>query len=574
MSNSNRRPEGSSHNSVHDEAIALLKEGIRKKIPASKINDLRKKYNSDDMVDRIQEAFYEMLNEIKSKAKKFVKLVNKKFGDKGLPLHIVLKESKKYKTKYNLSDVEFHEFKTQYEKLYYARYSTNEYHDLVPNTSMAQLFGSVDSLEGLVIKDADFRVVEDIIKLYTATKHTHSDVVLQSMQYQDYDSRVMLANYHRHTDNLQCAINPVLVAMFTPKIDYIEKHFLYTNIAYIVKCAYEKVPMRSFHDVDLKHNMILDSNDIVCSADSPLKDLRLRATVQNNMWNCVRAMRNGKFFDCVGQDFFTSIDQCKISMQDAPDLAYAGDEGIVMKRLMAAMSFNPLIVQSEPVFGIGGNANPMNFPVISNRVVSRPLLTVRLENNANAEPVELESAINTTQVYIEHGMPVPKTQKIVYSRGAIVFHVPRRSVAALDQYQHILHATPRFTQVPSHILVNERLNTAPINFLELITVESRHYSFASAVTLEKPTADMNSGISSEEDYNNIIVGTACVVRNTAAVSSLASFDAPYLIYSPKAFGLSTPNADTVSVWEGINNREAAELLSRQATIFIFREVPL
>jgi hypothetical protein len=573
--NSNRRPEGSGGNAVNDQAIALLKEGIRGKIPASKIAELRRKYSNDEMVDKIEAAFYERLNEINSKAKKFVKLVEKKFGGKGLPLHAVLKESKKYRDKYNLSDLEFREFKKQYEKLMNARLPAVEQQALMPNTNMARLFGDVHSLDGLLVRDGELDVLNDILKAFTMTRPTHANVILQSMQYNGCDQQVMSALYDSTRNNLNCAVNPVIAAFFVPKINIMESHFLFSNISYIVKCKYDKAPIRNKADEFLLHSMIIDSNDIVCSAETPLKDIRLRVNVQNNLWNCVHAMRNGKFFDCVGNDFFTAIDECKISTFDAPDLVYAGDEGVIMKRLLAAMSFNPLLVATNPVFGVNGSANPIGLPVMANRVVARSFLTLRLPAVGSNEVVTLENAISHSQVYLENGMFVPKTQTIIAHGGVLIFHVPRRSVAPIDHYAHLINPSPVMHQIPSHILINERINDSVIQFNPIMRVSDKIFNFVSAVILETPRNMVDLG-DEQEQRNRIIVGTAAVVRNTENNDAM-NVNAPYMVYSPKTINLQDPVAptspETKSVWCPLGDvEESAEaILATTGTIFVYGE---
>lgn len=570
--NSNRRPEGSSGNAVNDQAIALLKEGIRSKIPASKIAELRKKYSNDDMVDKIESAFYERLNEINSKAKKFVKLVEKKFGSKGLPLHVVLKESKKYRDKYNMTELEFKEFKRQYEKMMNARLPAVEQQALMPNTNMARLFGDVHSNEGIVVRDGEHSVLQDILKAFTMTRTTHANVVLQSMQYQGCDPAVMGAVYDNNRNQLNCAINPVVAAFFVPKINSLESHFLFTNIAYIVKCKYERMPIKNQADLNLLHSMIIDSNDVVCSAETPLQDLRLRVNVQNNLWNCVYSMRNGKFFDCVGTDFFTAIDECKISTMDAPDLVTAGDEGVVLKRMLSAMSFNPLLVATNPVFGVNGSANPIGLPVMANRVVARSFLTLRLPPVGSGQTVALENAISHSQVYLENGMFVPKTQSIIAHGGVLIFHVPRRAVAAVDRYAHLINPMPVLHQIPSHVLINERINDSPISFLPVMNVNDKIFNFASGVILETPRNITDLG-EDREERNRIIIGTAAVVRKPNAHGNM-EIDSEYMVYSPKTLNLEpAASGESKPIWESLSSHgdEAEKVLARSGTIFIYRD---
>jgi hypothetical protein len=561
---SNRRPEEetTNNNNVDEQVKRLLKDGIRGKIPSSTISELRRKYNDDNLLDKIQEVFYERLNEIKTRARKFAKLVEKKFGAKGLPLHIVLKESKRYKEKYNLSDVEFEEFRMQYQKLLNSRLSLEEQIELVPNTNMAQLFGDIASNEGLVIKDSDYPVLQDIIKMYTMTRTTHSAVILQSMQYENCALEVLNGVYDPQKHNTSCSIHPLLAAMFIPKIQLFEEHFLFTNIAYIVKAKHERVPLNNMSDITLLHHMINDANDIVCSSETPLKDIRLRSNLQNNLWNNVLSLRTGKFFDCVGNDFFAAIDECKISTYDAPDLLYIGDEGIVLKRLLSAFSFRPLVVSTNPIFGTYGTANPVNFPVISNRVVASALLTLRLPTNNNQVAISLDNAISQSQVYLENGMFVPKTQEVIFTNGVIIFHVPRRTISPDKTYKNLISAVHQFDQIPSHILKSERVNDSPVTVEEIISIRQESYYLRSAVFLETFSDDIT-----RPGIDQIVIGTGAIIRK-----STSSITGDFWLYSPKL--AQSVNGDKVQLMQKLryndpDSDDPNELLARRATIFIY-----
>jgi len=565
---SNRRPEedNTNNNAVDDQVKRLLKDGIRGKIPSSTISELRRKYNDDNLLDKIQEVFYDRLNEIKTRARKFAKLVEKKFGAKGLPLHIVLKESKRYKEKYNLSDVEFNEFKEQYQKLLNSRLPLEEQLELVPNTNMAQLFGDLHSNEGIVIKDSDFPVLQDILKMYTMTRTTHSSVILQSMQYENCPPEVLNGVFDPQKHNTSCSIHPILAAMFIPKIRLFEEHFLFTNIAYIVSTKNNKQPLNNMADINLLYSMINDANDIVCSAETPLKDIRLRCNLQNNLWNNVLSLRNGKFFDCVGNDFFNAIDDCKISTYDAPDLLYVGDEGIILKRLLSAFSFRPIVVSTNPIFGTYGTTNPVNFPVIANRVVSNQLLTLRLppNNSKNQLTINLDSAISQSQVYLENGMFVPKTQEVIFTKGVIIFHVPRRTVSADNNYRNLISPIPQFEQIPSHILRNEQVNDFKINFDEVLSVKQESYYLRSAVFLEthdEPNSKNINGV------DQIVIGTGAIIRKANN-----PITGDFWLYSPKLAQSESGKPEPLMqkfIYNDPDSEDPLELLSTRATIFIY-----
>jgi hypothetical protein len=533
---------------------------------------LRRRYTDINILDQIQEVFYDKLNEIKTRARKFAKLIEKKFGAKGLPLHIVLKESKRYKEKYQLSDVEFDEFKKQYEKLMNSRYpdgAGDQPVELLPNTSMAQLFGDLQSVDGLTIKDSDYPVIQEIIKMYSMTRSNHAAVIIQTMQYEDCDLQALQGTFDPSKHNIACAIHPVIAAMFIPKIQFINEQFLFSNIAYIIKSKFNKEPINNVADQHLLFHMINDSNDVVCSAESPIKDLRLRANLQNNLWNNVLNLRSGKFYECIGNDFMNAIDECKISLYDAPDLLYIGDEGVILKRLIAAFSFRPIVISTNPIFGTYGNSNVMNFPVISNRVIAVPLLTLRLptvgQDNSQIK-LKLEDAITQSQTYIENGMFVPKTQTVVYTNGVVIFHVPRRTLSPGRAYEKLISPKVEFNQLPAHILSYEQINDTEIEISETLRIASEIYHLRSAVILE--TEKDNIENIQKNLTRKIVLTTSAIIRQ-----NIDEINSKYFIYAP-TFANQGGSTDKVGAITSIDssmdsNNDPIDILSKSATIFFY-----
>jgi len=562
-SNSTRRSDEESNNNVVDEQVKkLLKDGFKTKIPTNVINELRRKYNDDNLLDKIQEVFYDKLNEITSRARKFTKLIEKKFSTKGLPLHIVLKESLKYKEKYNLSDVEFDEFKKQYEKMWNERFANKYDNEFMPNTNMAQLFGDVNSNEGLIVKDSDYPVVQEIIKMYSMTRSTHSSVILQSMQYENCSPEVRAATYDQQRHNIACAIHPLIVAMFFPKIRELEEHFLFTNLAYIIKAKFNKEPLNNQADYKILYNMINDANDVVCSAETPLKDIRTRFNLQTNLWANVLSLRSGKFFECGNNEFFTAVDDCKISMYDTPDLLYVGDEGVILKRLLGAFSFRPVILATNPIFGGYGISNPVGFPVINNKVISQSILTVRLPVSTTSSSLvnfSLNNAISHTQIYQENGMSVPKTQEVVWTSGVTVFHVPRRMLLTEIKYKNLINPFQHYEQIPSHILKNERINNTPVDITETLTMHGQKYYLRSAVYLETKDDDVKT----EDNGSQLVLSTGCVVRDMN--NELTS--GKYLWYTP--LRLHPRDANKMNVINEVNDIDVYSHLAIKGTIFIY-----
>ena len=540
--NSSRRPEAN-NNAVSDHVNSLLKEGIHGRIPSAKIAELRKKLNNDEMIDAIQTAFYEELQTNRKRAMKFVKFIQKKTEHTSMPLHTILQKAEKYKKQNKMSDMQFAEFKRIFEKMYSGKETKVE--KLLPSTNLALLFGDIYSTDGLNVKESDYPIVQDIIKLYTMTRGTHTQVILQSMQYTSLDTVVATATFNPQKHSMSHAVHPVVVSMFAPKMMGLETHFLYTNIAHVVKSKYNKERVDQHHDLLLLDSMIRDSVDVVCSSSSTMQDLRMRATVQVNLWNCVLQLRSGKFYDVVHSDFITAIDDCKIFRHDAPDLLYTGDEAIVLRRLLSAMSFNPIDVITQPVFGINVFGNPMNLPVINNSIMSRPFIVCRIPPLGTKEdddnPISLSQCLTHADTFKENNKYVPKYQEIldVYG-GVIIFYVQRRSIKGIDNAHRFINPTPQFTQIPIHILANERLNTYGIEIEPNIDIKDCTYVLKSGVYLKTITVDNSAPQKEKDELNNIIECSRSFVYDSSRVMRVYMYKGLHAIGETASWGDGRP----------------------------------
>lgn len=548
-------------NNIDANVSYLFHKGIRGRVPDHIINDLKQKVNDEEVLEKIQQVFYERLEYIKKRSSKFTKLVYNKYGQKNIPLHIVLEKAKHYKKKYNLSDIEFDEFKNKYQQILFSRKQQVDNFPVLANTAMGQLFGDVNSLNGLNHKDSEYSIIDEIIRLNAQTKSNHASVIIQSMQYEDVSPVVKSSRYDPLRNNVASSIYPLIAALFIPKITCLDEHFLYSNIANIVQTKYNKEQLTNFADIKLLWSIINDSNDIVCSMDTALSDLKVRANVQNSLWLNVFNMRSGKFFEAVGMDFINAVDKCKITLYDAPDLLYIGDEGVILKRLLAIFSYRPIIVSTMPIFGTYGTANPVNFPVIANRVVSTPLLTLRLPPQ-NLAPIEiqLDSAIKNSQYYLENGVFVPKTQDVIFTSGVVIFHVPRRTFEPSTMYKNLIGPVPTFTATPSHIFHYEIINEMPVSYNEIYKIGDNDLFLRSVIILE--TYEVNN--------KNIVLSTAAIIKETLNDGPLAN--GKYYKYSPKIdFNNITSSKTVLDPFDNNDgdNKTLEEVISTTGTIFIY-----
>jgi len=505
---------------VDNEVKRLLRENIHSLSHADMLR-LRDKLGDEELVDQIQDALADKLKKIKSRAKKFAKAILEKYGT-ATPLHILLRKALKYKKHYNLSDAEFDEFEREYERNITGEgsQSSSSIAINVPKTNISKVLGTIvtDMGDGIRYSENEAANLQDILKLYAASKGLHSQIVLQTLTYGDLAVEALTGTYDRNK-NSATFIHPVLAALYLPKINVLDEHTLLANVAGIINSRYNKQPIMTKPDYELFYDLISDPNDMVCDKNSTIADLHKRCNLQVQLWKCVLNLRQGKYYDASANDFLMAVDSCKLSHFDTPDLLYAGDEGVVLRRVMAAFSLRPTIVSTTPLYGVLTN-DPTRTGLSMPRVNSLPMVSLRLpqETGADMGPIKLTDALDQSQLFLENNTIVPKNQAIIYSKGMIVFYVNRRA--------HSLDITKltdpyNFTKLPITIAGFERINTRRVIFEESIKIRDDPYSLRSVVII-----DTNS------DIKDLVVGCSTALRRPADFNKGVTDD-EYFIYNPR-----------------------------------------
>ena len=484
--------------SVEDEVQMLFKKNGGK-INQQEFQNLRNKYGNEDLVDRIQRAYIEKHTEISKRAKKFATLIREKYSNSQHPFHILLEKAIKYKNKHGLTDDEFVEFQRIYENELVGLKSSEVY---TPNTNIMKVLGNVNvNLQGFMGKltDSDYKVLQDIVKLHAASKPLHSQVLLQSMQYQDCGVEALTGTFDRNLHNATNHVHPVIAALFLPKFELLETHFLHSNISNIVKTRYNNENFSTIADLQLFYSLTKDPNDIVCDTKSTLSDLYNRALLQNQLWNAVLSLRNGQYYNSTFRDFISTVDICRLNKHDTPDLVYGRYDGTVIKRLLAAFSFRPTVVATMPVYQIF-STNPYQ-QNIKPTVTYVPMINLKLAPvNNNNEPVELNDAIQQQQYFLENGNVVQKHTSLIYSRGVLIFFVDRRA--------NIINTNTTMNPVailnfPSAVSGFERLNDREVHAEHIIKLRDDEYRLRSVVLSE-----VNNKV---VDQTNLIVGSSALL---------------------------------------------------------------
>jgi len=295
--NNQRKESGKKDLSSVDEEVQKLFKRSGGKINQQDFQNLRNKYGNEEFVEKIQRVFVEKHTEITKRAKKFAQLIREKYSNSQYPFHILIEKAYKYKVKHGITDGEFSEFQRIYETELVGIKSPEVFSY---NTNLQKVLGNVSvDYQGFTnnLSDNDYKVLQDILKLYASSKALHSQVLLQSMQYQDCGIEATTGEYKREFHNVSNHVHPVIAAMFLPKIDVLEQHFIHSNIAGIVKTRYNKEQFTSMADALLYDSLIKDPNDVVCDSRSTIVDLYNRAQLQNQVWNAVLFLRNGQYYN-------------------------------------------------------------------------------------------------------------------------------------------------------------------------------------------------------------------------------------------------------------------------------------
>jgi hypothetical protein len=528
----NQRNRPSRDGSVDDEVQRLLRKS-NGQISSNDFMKLRNKYDDVNLVEKIQRAYLEKHHHISKKAKKFAQLIREKYSNQQYPFHVLLEKARLYKQKYNLSEDEFTEFQRIYEQELVG-ISSNEV--MLPMTNMMKMLGSVSvDYQGFNSKlnDNDYKYLQEILKLFASSRPLHAQVVLQSIQYTDCAVEAVTGDFkpefgHKPGDS----VHPVVAALFLPRIPLLEKHFLQSNIAGIVKARYSGENLTNQPDYELFYALTNDPNDVVCDSRSTVLDLLNRAQVQQQLWNSVLNLRNGQYYNASFRDFVGSVDVCRLNKNDNPDLIYGRYDGTILKRILATFSFRPTIVATAPIYNPSAlNPYQQNVRPV---VTAIPMFNVRLGSNPEGNDVDFSKSLNLNQTFLENGVLVNRSTDMIYSRGVLFFFIDRRSNEM--KFEQLPLFNPN--RLPIAISGFERINQTGVNVSLSIDYRNEQYKLRSVIIAETSILD-----NTPDSY---VIGSSALVRKLAVPSTDVN-DVFYYYRAMKPMqsdtGIVTPCAD-------------------------------
>ena len=539
------RPSNSS--SVDDEVQKLFRKN-NGKITTEDFIKLRQRFNDEDLVDKIQKAYVEKHITISKKAKKFAELIREKYSNQQYPFHVLLEKARLFKVKHGLSEDEFAEFQRIYEQELVGLKSPDV---IMPATNMMKVLGSVSvDFQGFASKlnDADYKHLQEILKLYASSRPLHAQVLLQSMQYNDCDFEALTGEYKPELGNRPGdSIHPVIAAMFMPKVDQLENHFLYSNIAGIVKSRYNNERLNNRPDYELFHALTQDPNDVVCDNRSTMLDLFNRAQIQNQLWNSVLSLRNGQYYSTQFRDFVGMVDMCRLNKHDTPDLIYGRYDGTILKRLLSTFSFRPTIVATTPVYQVV-NMNPYQQNVRP-LVTAVPMINFRLPSSLNEDsPRSLNEALEQHQFFLENGTLVPRHTSLIYSRGVLFFFVDRRAnVIKFSDMQPF-----SISRMPLTVSGFERINDQVVDFETSLEIRGDTYQLRSVVLAE---------LNKNAPEKNVVVGSSAIFM-IHADSTKQLYTNEFFKYDP----ISVADAYIDPATQTFRNRKPVSILHGMADV--------
>ncbi len=488
---------------------------------------LRQRYRDEDLVGKIQDVFMQRHSSIVKSAKKFATAVREKYASQNIPFHQLLMKARAHGKKHQLSEAEFAEFQRIYEQEL-AGANSNEV--VIPMTSIMKVLGNIEGgSEGYFKTDeADMRNLQEILKLNEASRPLHAQVLLQAIQYDGpVDSFLGNIEFEKGLLNPGDHVHPVIAALFLPKLKTVDEHFLYSNMSGIVKARYNRTPLTTRPDYELFYNLVTDPNDVVCDTRTPVGDLLHRCNLQNQLWNSVLHLRNGRYFNPSLREFMTSVDVCRLNKYDNPDLVYGRHDGTIIKRLFSAFSFRPTVVATLPVANLFAY-NPYS-QNIRPTVTSIPMINVRLSNfGATAAAAAaatgvfgvrpalntLAAALTQTNQFIEGNVVVNRHTSVMFSREVLIFYIDRRS------YIYNLNTSiTNLARLPTSIAGFERINDMTLEMKEELYLggvdsagapldkTNEKYTFTSAVI-----ADVNTNVDPKVS-GNYVIGSSAIIKN-------------------------------------------------------------
>jgi hypothetical protein len=569
-----------------NETLARVWKKYNEKGPRMSVRELDNEFNSlmlsgtsQQKVERMKEKFSEQLSMVKQKAKSFASRLGERIGSSSYTdsqvFEYLQSQFQKQDVPSSLQAAIYREVESLLHDKFPAR---SEYFRVRPrrSTKIGKKFGYVtpDTVGRMTIgSDKEKEIAKTIVELDTMNKALHAHIIDQTIKYKDCDITAIKGKYEQHSHNPYTHVNPVVAALYLPKITYLEENTLFASISGIVKSRLMNEPISTRPDYELFYNMVTDSREAACDQQSPLNDLHIRARIQVALWNSVINLRNGKYYAETSEQLLQHLDMCRYYMYDAPDLARTGDEGDIVRRLFATFSMRPIKVKTLPVFSNPSMMNSFtpyaNMDMFNGTLDTLPMVNIRLGLYVNSGSTttagtpapsptapKIKDVLSSQELFFDgqSDVIVPKITKVMDANEIMVVYVHRRQLSV---------PTPKnepfsFRSLPLTTKDYFTLNSRPVDYganvtgtggphedleLEGLDGENKAKFTLRSVVLVK-TATYPDPTSATPSNKLILQGSEAVIfpqTSAAAPAFLGLSAAEHIVYDPSSVQKEYPS---------------------------------
>lgn len=419
---------------------------LKNDIPPAQVKVLlRYKKMGDDQIDKFVDKLVEARERVQKHARKFMTKIEQHYGH--LETEKIIQKAYKFAKKNQLSEAEADAVVKL--ALKGDVYSAFGYLNELKHTPMSKFLG-IDNMAGQVLKlgPKDQAPLMEIVKMFEMTRPLYNDIKNQTALYRDCAPEALNGVYDNTKHNLSTHIHPVVVALFLPKIQFLERRMLATNLGrviisraqpYINKqvSLYDNILPRELEtELELTFDISNDPNSLAYfSDDSPIANLAKRFKIQIELWRNVLNLRQGRFYS-VGYDendgingFMRALSQYDWAYFDSPDMYNVQDEGTVLRKILSVFSLRPTLAQVSSLVHRQGaytglaRSSFLQIPIINIR------LPAVLQNGipTGVGAIDLATSFNQDDWYIENKMIVPKNKTVIFSRELAFFYANRRN---------------------------------------------------------------------------------------------------------------------------------------------------
>jgi hypothetical protein len=429
------------------------------------------------MFELVMEHLNESHQKILNVAKKYYKYAQTQLLGGNKSIDYVLKQAIPFAKKVPLTDAEIDAFRRLVEEMIEGKVpsETSTYRHI---SSVGSLFGvsSVEQVESMKdnLSSGDFAKVQDIVRMEAENKQLYQQVVLQSVQFQDCDLIAVSGKYDQEKHNAYQHVHPLIVALYLPKFDIVDRTTVHAHLAGIVRARYNREPVVNQVDKELFDNIIYTNRREVCSMN-PAEDLARRCKLQYAIWENVLALRSGRYYN-VKNAFMSAVESCHLTYV-SPTNTVVNDEGAMLRRLYGSFGLNTIIfsLKTDPTMGatMGMPVNPSLFvPTLreEERTSFDSIITVDMADSKtrNGAAYNLGECLNATSYYLNEKDQYVRVQtEVVGAYGLLSFYVPRRMTSVMQRQVTAptgiaSAAVISFNQLPLTISGLSELNNYPV----------------------------------------------------------------------------------------------------------------